>query len=1197
MDASKQIWPPDSNELKFPRSQSPEGDETGSLSEDDTENLLTRQYFESARRLAKLKGQLIDLRLDMADETSKRELLRDQGGEPDVPDIDFENAQSTRYRNESREFKANMATAERLKSECIDEGVDVDRLRWKDDNLTDHANAAEQAYSASIGVSGFHGRIQTHHYWQDRPIRCSDVDADGVPYDRSYGPTEEITDPDLRQAFGATAYALVRGINHSEPYDDSYQTQTSPENFFVPGKIFSLLWADASEVDSDGGSEIARDRRYQQPIRSKVRRFIVIHSSTTYCSALPMVTSDIDIMSSRVRIETCRPIDSTMQGSDAALTAGPIRVAPDLPRNKVNPRAQLDLSRVYTLELCVKVKSWGKVTMPSLHRLRSYFRDFWHGKSAPGPSTTPNESHRIPKGRDSVPRDSNINGWREANTTMTLAGSRNTGYSSHPLLDFEYLAVGNPQLAYSGLMGWPARPASVASSPTPTSVEVKIMPVLGSVYDANGVRVVSAINPATHVRTIIGTSPPQRITDPELFRAGIHARRMLYGSEGLGERLYSEFRKRDDPHSYFTVGRVFAVLWTEPAGETTTLVTHRIKNDRTYDDTVGATASLSTAVYSKVRRFVVVRESREYCSALPIVSYGRMGLGKAGVVKFEHGIIHTGVHPPLAMVSESPRQGELGMQGIPVRVSPGSPVDKLDQECRVDYGKVHTIHHNIKVKPFGTVRAGSVGALLQQCGAVWQAPRFFGAIGGTTMDQRLLVEKQHDSQVRESLHDLSSGEDLGLEQGCKIPASLTNTSSIDPAHGAQIAQNALGSSHSDGLRTLVVGRRDGLYTTHLSQASPVAEIEDWVATQRAASERLRTLPADSRYMDINRGNGVAAMSSSVNTQDNLPTRSRVVGNSSNALTQQTGRSAGRSSTLEEKAGSQNYTCSTKDMGVRLPPLSAAYNTEHHTRQQILRGPATASDRRGPGTPDGPHRSLDPAFKMRRDPKRFFVVGKVFRGIWSEQAEFRGSAGSSASEGWSQDSFGLWIFTKMRLFVVVDASERSCTALAITSYNGQGVDKAGVNASDHCMVHTGRTVPTAPEAFGNMMQPNPIWVDQDSIDKLDPMSRLDLRKPYTLPHTLKVKPFGKVNKASMVHLQTQYRNVQFGKHSMSTETDVRPPVSLLTNQPSTFANGDHRDLAARALRTLIAAGWSTELALRVVQEPYTQETNAQIEPPQ
>ncbi|KAK5742063.1 hypothetical protein LTR17_003571 [Elasticomyces elasticus] len=239
VDASKQIWPPDSNDLKFPRSQSPEGDETGSLSEDNTENLLTRQYFESARRLAKLKGQLIDLRLDMADETSKRELLRDQGGEPDVPDIDFENAQSTRYRNQSREFKDNMETAERLKSECIDEGVDVDRLRWKDDNLTDHANAAKQAHSASLGVSGLHGCTQTHPYWQDRPIRCSDVDADGVPYDRSYGPTEEITDPDLRQAFGATAYALVRGINESEPYDDSYQTQTSPENFFVPGKVLS----------------------------------------------------------------------------------------------------------------------------------------------------------------------------------------------------------------------------------------------------------------------------------------------------------------------------------------------------------------------------------------------------------------------------------------------------------------------------------------------------------------------------------------------------------------------------------------------------------------------------------------------------------------------------------------------------------------------------------------------------------------------------------------------------------------------------------------------------------------------------------------------------------------------------------------------------------------------------------------------
>ncbi|KAK5742064.1 hypothetical protein LTR17_003572 [Elasticomyces elasticus] len=879
-----------------------------------------------------------------------------------------------------------------------------------------------------------------------------------------------------------------------------------------------------------------------------------------------------------------------MQGSDAALTAGTIRVAPDLPRNKVSPRAQLDLSRVYTLELCVKVKSWGKVTTPSLKRLKSYFNDFWHGKSASKQSVIPNESRGTPICGDGVPRGSNNNGLCEANTTGTVAETKNTSASIVPLLDFEYLALRNPYLEHPGLLASPARLASVASKSIPvlTSMEAKIMPVLGSVYDANGVRVVSAINPATHVRTIIGTSPPQRITDPELFRAGIHARRMLYGSEGLGERLYSEFRKRDDPHSYFTVGRVFAVLWTEPAGETTTLVTHRIKNDRTYDDTVAAAAGLSTAVYSKVRRFVVVRESREYCSALPIVSYGRMGLGKAGIVKFEHGIIHTGINPPLAMVSESPRQFEQGMQGIPIRVSPASPVDKLDQECRVDYGKVHTIHHNIKVKPFGTVHAGSVSALLHQCGAVWQAPRFFGAIGGKSMDQRLLVEKQQDSLDRECSQDLSSGKDLLLEQGCKVPVSLSNTSST--ARGLQIAQNSLVLSGSEGLHAL---RSDGLYTTHLSQASPGAEIEDWVATQRAASNRLNTPPADPKYTDMEPGSGVEAMSSSVNPQHDLPMRSRVVGSSSKNRLQQTARHPGRSPTLEAKAGPQSYACTTKTSGIVLPSLS---NTEHPTRQNILHGPATASGGRWQGASGGPHRSLDPAFKMRQDPKRFFVVGKVFRSVWSEQAEFRGRPDSSASEGWSQDSFGLWVFTKMRLFVVVDASERSCTALAITSYNGQGVDKVGVNASDHCIVHTGRTVPSAPEASGNMMQPNAIWVDQDSIDKLDPMSRLDLRKPYTLHHTLRVKPFGKVNRASVVHLQTQYRSVQFGKHPMSVGTSVDPPASIPPSHPTALANDDHRDLAARALRTLVAAGWSQELASRAVRKPHTEKANAHIEPP-
>ncbi|KAK4892805.1 hypothetical protein LTR27_008719 [Elasticomyces elasticus] len=248
-----------------------------------------------------------------------------------------------------------------------------------------------------------------------------------------------------------------------------------------------------------------------------------------------------------------------------------------------------------------------------------------------------------------------------------------------------------------------------------------------------------------------------------------------------------------------------------------------------------------------------------------------------------------------------------------------------------------------------------------------------------------------------------------------------------------------------------------------------------------------------------------------------------------------------------------------------------------------------------GTPTGPHRSLDPAFKMRRDPKRFFVVGKVFRGVWSEPSELRVPSTSCASEAWSQDSFGLWVHTKVRLFVVIDASDRSCTAVAITSYNSQGVDKPGVNASDHSVIYTGRTVPVAPESCASMMQPYPIWVDQDSVEKLDPMSRLDFRKPYTLHHTLRVKPFGKVNRASMVHLQTQYRNVQFGEHPMATSarSTGNALTSLPTNQLMVPVYGSQSNLANQAILTLMAAGWSQELASQVVRDPINEEDTRSV----
>lgn len=231
-----------------------------------------------------------------------------------------------------------------------------------------------------------------------------------------------------------------------------------------------------------------------------------------------------------------------------------------------------------------------------------------------------------------------------------------------------------------------------------------------------GLRVSETYNPRNDVRMIFAShlhNPIDRITDPSLLRSGVSAQGMLIGNpasgEGDAERLYSSFQVRS--HRFFVVGRVFLILWVEPAG--TTAVTSLERNDfipgRFQDE----------FIYSKVRRFVVVRRAETYCSAIPIMTYGGQGTGKRGVKKSEHVIIHTGSQAPLPLASESPARGDSSMRPFPIRVIADNPTDKLDDESRLDLGKVSTIQHNVKVKPFGNVHPSSMDALISQFQNVW----------------------------------------------------------------------------------------------------------------------------------------------------------------------------------------------------------------------------------------------------------------------------------------------------------------------------------------------------------------------------------------------------------------------------------------------------------------------------------------------
>lgn len=66
------------------------------------------------------------------------------------------------------------------------------------------------------------------------------------------------------------------------------------------------------------------------------------------------------------------------------------------------------------------------------------------------------------------------------------------------------------------------------------------------------------------------------------------------------------------------------------------------------------------------------------------------------------------------MMEELPDSGESDMVPIAIRVIPDLRTEKLAPTSRINYGKVYTIEHNVKVKSIGMVQQSSLPYLTRQ---------------------------------------------------------------------------------------------------------------------------------------------------------------------------------------------------------------------------------------------------------------------------------------------------------------------------------------------------------------------------------------------------------------------------------------------------------------------------------------------------
>ena len=99
---------------------------------------------------------------------------------------------------------------------------------------------------------------------------------------------------------------------------------------------------------------------------------------------------------------------------------------------------------------------------------------------------------------------------------------------------------------------------------------------------------------------------------------------------------------------------------------------------------------------------------------------------------------------------------------------------------------------------------------------------------------------------------------------------------------------------------------------------------------------------------------------------------------------------------------------------------------------------------------------------------------------------------------------------------------------IHTYSGKGVTKKGLSRQDierHAVIHMQGTSSSPRADEHGMMVKQAITVSAASPEqKLDPMSRLNFGKPYTVEHNIKAMDVGMVLRDSLPFLESYFRNV-------------------------------------------------------------------------
>lgn len=96
----------------------------------------------------------------------------------------------------------------------------------------------------------------------------------------------------------------------------------------------------------------------------------------------------------------------------------------------------------------------------------------------------------------------------------------------------------------------------------------------------------------------------------------------------------------------------------------------------------------------------------------PILTYGGQGIQKRGVEADDHAMTYTSDAPPI------PQEG-VNLSNEPIRVIPKTPREKLIYNSLINYAKIYTVEHNVKVCFIGEIATSSMERFRADFGKTW----------------------------------------------------------------------------------------------------------------------------------------------------------------------------------------------------------------------------------------------------------------------------------------------------------------------------------------------------------------------------------------------------------------------------------------------------------------------------------------------